>query len=357
MVWRVAPALLAAALLAAGAAASPPAQIADVAVKDTGLSPPLVAVDLGGKVRWKNTGRALHVVTSTANTFPPVRLRPGTMRAVTFTKRRCERYTVDGRFAGRIAVGGAACAGGGAPRPTPGGTTTNANGVVEQILRYDVRIVASLHQVETFTSTHPEGNGVLDLDLSWTGSWHRLELKLQTVAGSAVFVPVQGTVLRGTIGGKLKFSETRQSNGGSCGGTVEYAGLKARVTLTGGAVKGGRPYISFDASLVDDAAADEPTRVKQDAVCDGNTPGLPRWQAEGFKVLGVDVHHPPGLSIHPMDTRWSREGGPGIPFPLDRVLAHRGFTIDSGVRTARHTQTGYVQTFTGHVKYVLTPVQ
>lgn len=74
-------------------------------------------------------------------------------------------------------------------------------------------------------------------------------------------------------------------------------------------------------------------------------------------MLGVNVHHPPGASIHPMDTRWSREGGRGTPFPLDRILAHRGFTIDSGTRRASRSETGYQLEFTGRVKYVFTPVR
>jgi len=45
----------------------------------------------------------------------------------------------------------------------------------------------------------------------------------------------------------------------------------------------------------------------------------------------------------------------GTPFPLDRVLAGRGFSLDSGVRRTSRTAGGYSMRFIGRVKHMFRP--
>jgi hypothetical protein len=110
--------------------------------------------------------------------------------------------------------------------------------------------------------------------------------------------------------------------------------------------------------VISPSTIDERTASIGKASCDGQYLELPDWGDEKELVVqGVDIHHPPGFSIHPMDTRWSRETATGTPFPLDRMLAVRGFSLSSGLRQSRHTQEGYLEKFTGSVRYVFTPLR
>lgn len=291
------------------------------------------------------------MVVSTSGTFRPLVLRPGQSKKVTFKKRACERYTVDGRFPGTVSVGGAPCE----PAGTGGGGTP---GVSEKIIRYDVTVIAYLHDVETRTCNDPSCVGVTDRELSWTGKWPAQKIKVQTASTGAGFGTVQASARQGTIRGKLVWSETRPGYGGPCSGTIDYVG-KAEASLRGSKWKGRKPDVNFDANIVNTNAIDTLTSSKQKAACDDNSSGLPNWEDEtDLIVQGVNIHHPPGASIHPMDTRWSREGKVGTtPFPIDRILDHRGFTLNSGTRRSSRSETGYSEKFTGSVKYVFTPVR
>jgi plastocyanin len=357
--WRLI-GLVAATLLTAAWASGDAATSARVTIRDTSLSPGAVRIDVPGKVTWTNQGTRPHVVTSDGATFQPFVLQPRRSKTLAFRTKRCERYRVDGVINGVVlaGVGASACgagSGGGGTGGT-GGTGGSSSGVQQSTARYQVTVVARLHVVETRSPPNfPDGNGKTDLDLTWTGKWTPLELQFVSGGGTTSFVSSPASQTRGTIRGHLDWSEARKSNG-PCSGKIDYAPAKARAALQGSKRPGSQPYVSFDASLVDTGPVDSLTQRKQQAACRTSYPGLPRWLGDSFKVLGVDVHHPPGLSIHPMDTRWTREGGGTTPFPLDRILAHGGFTIDGGVRRATLRQTDYVAKFTGSVKYVFTPV-
>lgn len=163
-----------------------------VTIRDGGLSPTVARIDVPGKVTWSNRGARPHVVVSLSASFRPLVLQPGQSKSVTFRSRRCERYSVDGRFNGRVLAGVSACAGGGG---SGGGSPP---GVEEKVFRYDVRVTAYLHQVETYSSANnPEGNGTTDLELSWTGTWRKFELKLSSGEGSTAFFTAPASERRG----------------------------------------------------------------------------------------------------------------------------------------------------------------
>ena len=227
---------------------------------------------------------------------------------------------------------------------------------MKKTLRYDIDIVASLRTVETFSGfSNPGANGTLDRKLDWTGKWRRIEFEVQTVGQAGYLSTKFATSKRGTITGKLVYSDSR-GDSGPCSGDIDYPQYKAQALVNGSKPDRGKRSVSFDASAVNTSAIDEFTNAKHRANCNDQQLGLPRWGDTGnIVVLGVNIHHPPGSSIHPMDTSWSREAATGTPFPLDRFLAGRGFTLDSGVRTARISQTDYVERFTGRVKYVFKP--
>jgi hypothetical protein len=241
--------------------------------------------------------------------------------------------------------------------PCGAGAGSGSSGLDEKIYRYNVTVTAQIHVVETYTNADPKLAGTKDLELTWTGTWRRHEVKVSTGFGFYGIQSQPASQTKGAIVGHLDWSETRPINGGPCSGGIDYSG-KASAILRGSRPNGSKPAIDFDASIVDASAIDDLTRAKQVAACKGNWSVLPHWEDETVPVvLGVQIHHPPGLSIHPMDTRWSHEGRVGtFPFPFDRVLAHRAFTIDSGVRTSTRSDTGFGQRFTGRVKYVFTPV-
>jgi hypothetical protein len=265
-----------------------------------------------------------------------------------FKKKRCERYSVDAKFQGRISVAGAPCA--------AAGGEGSKTGLDEKTYRYDITVTATVHEVETFTGS-PISSGTLDRELTWTGTWRRYELKVLSGFGFIGVQPVRGTENRGTITGHLDLSETRPADGGTCNVAIDYSG-KATATLVGSRPKGRRATIDFTANIIDAAAVDDLTLARTGAACKGSQKVLPHWLDQVNPVsLGAVIHHPPGASIHPMDTRWTAESKTSaLPIPFARVVAHQGFTIDSGVRTATETQTGYVDRFTGRVKFVFKPV-
>jgi hypothetical protein len=153
------------------------------------------------------------------------------------------------------------------------------------------------------------------------------------------------------------YSDSR-SDSGPCSDDIDYPPSKAKALVSGSKPDRGKRSVSFDAFVVNTSPVDELTRSKQKARCNDRELGLPRWgDMPDIVVQGVSIHHPPGLAIHPMDTRWSRETATGTPFPLDRFLAGRGFSLDTGVRTSQVTQTGYVERFTGRAKYIFRPAR
>lgn len=332
---------------------------ASVTITDAAIAPKTARVAVNGTVTWKNAGTRIHAVASLTGAFSAFALQPGKTKSIRFSRSGSHPYVVDGtRCAYVVAGGGPAETGcnviagaGGQPPPSP----PPPSGVEKKTVRYDIRVIASLHTIEVFSGyTDPAYNGTLDRDLSWTGSWRRIELEVQTVGDASYLTAKQATVTRGTISGKLEYSDSRPYSG-PCSGDVNYAPAKARAIVSGGKPDRGKRYVNFDASVVNPSAIDALTSSKQKAACNENDLGLPHWSDESRLIVqGVDIHHPPGASIHPMDTRWSREAPTGTPFPLDRFLAGRGFTLDSGIRTSRTSRTGYSEKFTGRVKYVFT---
>jgi hypothetical protein len=328
---------------------------ARVTITDSSLTPQVARISPGGKVTWTNTGRLPHVVVSTTNAFKPFLLKPQRTKTLAFARAGSYPYLVDGKRCGYVVAGGGPkgkpckiIGGGGSPPPPPPPPDFG-----QKTLRYDIDIIASLHTVETFSgSNNPGNNGVLERELNWKGTWRKVELEVYTGEDTVLSTKL-GTETRGSITGQFKWSETRPNNG-PCSGTVDYTRQKAKAVLSGGKPKRGQRYAAFDAFAVSSSAIDQLTSTRQRAACNGNESGLPRWGDSETRLIvqGVDITHPPGLSIHPMDTRWNRKAARGTPFPLDRLLEGRGFTLDSGVRMSRTTSEGYLERFTGRVKYI-----
>jgi plastocyanin len=347
-------------LLLAGSVGA--AATARVTITDAALTPKVTRISAPGSVTWTNKGAIPHVVISTTGAFKAFVLKVNGKKTIRFSRAGSYPYLVDGKRCGFVAAGGAKpgkncvlAGGGGSPPPPP----PPPSDIRKETIRYDIDIIASLHTVETFSGSNiPGNNGVLERELNWTGKWRRIELDVQIVGEARYVTTKQATAGRGSITGKLKYSETRANNG-PCAGTIDYQRVKAKANLSGGRPDRGERYVSFDAYAVSSSAIDELTSSKQRAACRGNESGLPRWGDSETRLIvqGVYIDHPPGLSIHPMDTSWGRKTASGTPFPLDRLLAGRGFTLDTGVRTSRVIQQDYVERFTGRAKYIYKPVR
>jgi hypothetical protein len=93
-------------LVTAGSVMAATTPAPTVAIRDTSLSPGVVAIGAPGKVTFANHGTRAHVVASSTTSFKRFVLRPGQRRSVTFRFRRCERYKVDGEINGVVLVGG-----------------------------------------------------------------------------------------------------------------------------------------------------------------------------------------------------------------------------------------------------------
>ena len=349
-----------AALVVAGGGVS--ASTKRVSITDTALSPSAVVISLGDSVRWTNKGSRQHRVKSAQGTFAAFTLQPGKGKTVKFARRGCERYEVDDRLNGRVLVGVASCPGGTSP-PSPGGGGGGGNppppspkpGTTSIV--YDITIKAKLHTIETRSLDLPEENGVTDLDLVWTGKWKRLPLVVTTEEDEIAFRTTSGTK-RGTIGdAMLKFSDTRQTR--ACNGRIEFGQLRAHASLYGS--KHSSQYtkavsMSFDAGVDDSTPVSNRVRAAEESKCKGHYVGMPAWKAQlPLTILGLDVD-PPGGHGFQMETHWSHQARTGTPFPFSRIVRGQGFTIESGIRTARVSEPAYSMRFEGSVKYVFTPV-
>jgi hypothetical protein len=331
------------------------AATARVTITDAALTPKVARIAAPGSVTWTNRGTFSHSVASTTGAFKAFVLKVNARKTVRFSRTGSYPYLVDGKRCGFVVAGnaqpGKSCAfagGGGSPPPPP------PSGVEKKTLRYDIKVVAMLRTVEVFSGSNDAGsNGTLDRKLDWTGNWRRVELEVVTVGARSILTTTQATATRGSITGRHEYRDSR-GNSGPCAGDIDYPQYKARALVNGEKPERGKRTVSFAAFAVNTSAIDELTFSRQKASCNNVQLGLPQWEAGGVVVLGVDIHHPPGLSTHPMDTSWSREAA-GTAFPLDRFLAGRGFTLDTGVRTARDSDTGYSMRFTGRAKYVYTP--
>jgi hypothetical protein len=253
-------------------------------------------------------------------------------------------YKVDGRMKGLV-IAGAPIAG---FSPRPGSTLT------ELETRYAVRIDARIREQMTHSgSNNPASNGTETADLTWTIRIPALVLRHQAVGANVTF---GARTSRGTFVGRFVFSDTRASN--SCSDSVDYGGLVSEVRLLGSR-QSGTATVNLDAGLVP-ASADRYEQIRQAATRGAGCESIndADWLDTQVPVdRGVRIHHPPSFSIAAWDSRWSREGR-GTPFPLDAILAGRGFTISSGTRsfTNRPCGEGCTESFTGSVRYVFTPL-
>lgn len=327
--------LLAAAFLPAAlvlGAAALGASTADVTIKDTGISPTTASVDRGGFVSWTNAGTKPHAVASLDSSFPAFVLLASGSRSVTFKKTGCYPYTVDGRFDGKVRVGGASCAGVSPPPPSPGRP---------KIVRYDVAIVG--HAARTETSANepdPKANGKQVLTTDWTMTWTGLRYSVRDFGRSVIVVPVKrAAVKKGTLTARSSFSETRnrQMVGGGCRGKVVYPRYRASLfvnmtvepvlwTLQAGTAVGSQ-LAGYNRTTLD----------RQKAACNGNILGYPGWSSTVARTVhgvALDLTFLSELlSVHA-----ERRGGNGRPFPVASMIAGRSFSIPA--REFQLVQTG-----------------
>ena len=124
----------------------------------------------------------------------------------------------------------------------------------------------------------------------------KIELDLSSGHGQTSFHTTPGTESRGTINGRLKYSDSRPRSG-PCAGKIDYARFKASASLRGSKPKSGKPSVNFDAQAIDINAIDARTESLQKANCNDQVPGLLRWAGEERVIVqGVYIDHPPGVT-------------------------------------------------------------
>jgi hypothetical protein len=315
-----------------------------ITIQDRTLAPPELRVPAGATVEFVNAGKRFHRVLAERGVWSPIILPPRGRARVRLLVPGRYPYKVDGRLKGLV-IAGAPIAG---FSPRPGSALT------ELETRYAVRIDARIREQTTHSgSTNPASNGTETADLTWTIRIPSLLLRHQ---GVGLNVTVGTRASRGTFVGRFVFSDTRAST--RCADSVDYTGLVSEVLLQGSR-QDGKASVSLDAGLVP-ASADRYEQIRRAATRGAGCESIndADWLDEQVPVdRGVRIHHPPSFSIAAWDSRWSREGR-GTPFPLDAILAGRGFTVSSGTRSFsdRSCGSGCTESFTGSVRYVFTPL-
>lgn len=306
-----------------------------VRISARSLQPATIRVGPGTSVTWIACGAGTRRVASSTGAWVTFTLTPGRQRRVVFPRAGRYPYMVDGRTSGLVIVSVV-----GTAAPPPGQRQS------ERTLRYDIRVAASYRYRQTLDG------GLVDTSMSYVGLWSNVPVKIYDAFG--IFNAV-GRGERGRIDAKLSYSDERGTT--RCQGTVDYPPYLARAALTAGRVKGQEPYVNFQSHLAESRAFDDLTNARTTA-CDDlpASDGRTVWLGSFFSgTQGVRID-PPGAGVAETDARFSRNGGAGLPFPIDRVRDGKAFTI-VGQRTVgpQPCGTGCSETSTGRVEFRFTP--
>lgn len=323
--------------------AAPPFPVSIVQGKPV---PTQANVLVNGKVTWRNRDRASRRVKSDSNAWAAFTLRPGRSKTVTFRRRGCFRYKVDGRARGAVAVA-TACAGGG------GG---GGGSVKTVVYRYDVALVGHVKETQTTTGERADLNGTLTLALDWRGTFTNVAVKKVTVGTTWIVSMNAGLFASGTMSGTHDFSESRGPYVGPCQGRVTIPTSAARFFVSGNRMPSS-PLSEFHLAaqmLVEPGTAmANSINAAQQGACKGFGKGDPHFPFEEHDVQGLAVS--PFVGLLQMDAERRDETG-RLWFPLDQLQNGQGFTIDTGLVTGTincgDTCTGSSE---GQLKITLTP--
>jgi plastocyanin len=291
-------------------------------------------VAVNAKVEFVNKDRRAHTVKSVRNAWPLITLAPhATATVKLFAPGRYE-YKVDGRRKGAILVGQVI------QGYTPGPGTAS----VDEEVRYSIRVEVAIHSKIVWATSQPSSNGTDDWRMSWVGTWLQ-RIKYLRVANSTSFNTASG--LNGTLRFQaVEFSSTRPSNP-PCAGKIDYPALRAQAFLRGDAA-----FVNFDTQATGTGRSTLETLMEQ-ARNSCPVADFPVWLEEPDPVTSTGVSvDPPRSGIGPDDARFSRNGR--NRFPINRILAHQGFTVDTGPHAVspRSCGTGCTESFEGRVKFV-----
>ncbi len=320
-----------------------------VTVNDSSVDPIQANVVVGDSVRWVNRGTRSHRVASVTRAWRAFVLRRGASKRVRFAKKGCFRYTVDANVRGRVAVS-ARCGGNSGGETTSTGSTT---------FRYVVTVSGSAHMIQTHSGdSDPGANGIVDLDLTWTGRFADVRVRKVAAANTYVLAPPTATGSPGTMTPVFKFAGTRPTFGGPCSGTVEYGPLAARSFAGGIKASTG---IEFTAVAQLTAASGQTVFdtaiARQGAACRDHMDFFPNWIRADVVRAGITWDSP--ITLLTMNAH--RRGAGAVFSPLNRLAAGDAFTLDTGpLQETGACRTGpispvCVETVEGRLRMVFTP--
>ena len=321
--------------LAATCARDEPGQVRIIART---LKPATIRIGPGKSVTWIACGAGNRRLESTSapRAWATFTLRPNRQRRIVFPRVGRYPYKLDGKTQGVVIV---AVVGAAPPPPAPG--------AANRVVRYDIRVKADYRYRQTLDG------GLVETSIAYVGNWRNASVRVYDAFGTlTVTLP---NAARGTIDAILRFSDARGET--RCQGTLDYPVYPARATLAGGRAKGSKPYFNFDSDVADQGVYQDLTDQRTQA-CDDLPASDARtvWLEGPFRVAQGVIVHPPAAGVGEMNAGFRRDGGSGVPFPLDRVRDAKAFTI-VGPRTIgpQACGTGCSESSTGRVEFVFTP--
>ena len=304
-----------------------------------GLKPATIRIGPRQAVTWIACVPGNHRIESTSRprAWTTFQLRPTQQRRIVFNRVGRYPYTLNGKVNGIVIVAVA-----GTANPPPPGQGQQA----ERTVRYDIRVQASYRYRQTLDG------GLVETTMAYVGVWSSVPVKLYDAFGTFAAV---GRSERGRIDAKLTYSDARGNT--RCQGEVDYPPYSAEAGITAGRAKAQAPYVSFFSNFNDDGPFQDLTNARTTA-CDDlpASDGRAVWLGNDFPGTQGVLITPPGAGIADTDARFRRNGGTGLPFPIDRIRDHRAFTI-VGARTVgpQACGSGCSETSTGRVEFVFTP--
>jgi hypothetical protein len=301
------------------------------------LKPATIRIAPGRSVTWIACGPGSRRIESTRSprAWTTFTLRPNQQRRIVFPRAGRFPYKLNGKVDGVVIVAAV-----GSARPPAGAK--------ERTVRYDIRVAAS------YTYRQTLDGGLVQTTMAYVGVWSNAPVKL--FDGFGTFTAV-GRSESGRIDAKLTYSDARGDT--HCQGQVDYPPYVAEAGITAGRPMGQAPYVSFFSNFNDDGPFQDLTNARTTA-CDDlpASDGRAVWLLESEFLPGTQgvLIHPPGAGIADTDARFHRNSGAGLPFPIDRLREHRGFTIaGAGTVGPQACGAGCSESSTGRVEFRFTP--